>query len=197
MSEVQVLRAEPSDAAAVADLIALAFHPLRAAKWLAPDPAERLRMLAGQFAILVEHASVHGTVCRTSDGDGVAVWFDRTRQVPEPPDYQSRLAAVCGGAVARFTLLDELFETRHPAGPHHHLAFLAVTPAAQGRGLGTALLEHHHAHLDAHGVPAYLEASSERNRALYARHGYQHDEPFRLPDETPFWPMWREPRAGP
>ena len=42
-------------------------------------------------------------------------------------------------------------------------------------------------------MPAYLEASSPRSRDLYAQHGYLAGEPFRVPDGTPFWPMWREP----
>ena len=57
-------------------------------------------------------------------------------------------------------------------------------------------MRHHHAWLDANGMPAYLEASSPRSRDLYAKHGYLAGEPFRVPDGTPFWPMWREPVAA-
>lgn len=44
------------------------------------------------------------------------------------------------------------------------------------------------------GIPAYLEASTPRNAALYARHGYlpQPNAPFYLPgDGPPMIPMWR------
>jgi ribosomal protein S18 acetylase RimI-like enzyme len=191
--------AEPVDpageAVAMAGLIADAFQSLPPAAWLVPDPASRARLLAGQFAILAEHALAHGLVHRTADGDGVAVWFPREEPGPEPADYERRLAAACGEATPRFLVLDAVMEENHPTDPHHHLAFLAVRPGRQGRGLGTALLRHHHATLDACGIPAYLEASSERNVALYRRHGYRAAEPFRLPDGTPFWPMWREPRG--
>lgn len=190
-----ISRVGAAAAGAVADLVAEAFHPLPAAAWLVPDPAERARLMAGQFAILVAHATEYGSVHRTEDRHGVAVWFHRTEPAPEPPDYPARLAAACGAATPRFEALDELLEKHHPAEPHHHLALLAVRPTHQGRGLGTALLAHHHAYLDAHGIPAYLEASSEQSRRLYARHGYRVGEPFRLPDGTPFWPMWREPNG--
>lgn len=197
MSAAPVVPAGPADVAAAAELIAEAFHPLPAAAWLVPDPSVRSSMLAGQFAILVAHALRYGSVHWTGDRRGVAVWFDRTGPAPEPPDYERRLAAACGDATPRFQTLDELLDKHHPADPgHHHLAFLAVTPAAQGGGLGSALLRHHQAHLDAHGIPAYLEASSERGRDLYAGHGYRSGEPFRLPDGTPFWPMWRPPRRS-
>jgi GNAT superfamily N-acetyltransferase len=61
---------------------------------------------------------------------------------------------------------DEELARRHPAGlPHHHLAILAVRPDQQGQGIGTRLLDAHHAILDAKGIVAYLEASDERNLA--------------------------------
>jgi hypothetical protein len=43
-------------------------------------------------------------------------------------------------------------------------------------------------------VPAYLEASTPRNRALYERHGFTVTEEFVLgKGSPPLWRMWREP----
>jgi hypothetical protein len=43
-------------------------------------------------------------------------------------------------------------------------------------------------------VPAYLEATSERNRDLYRRHGFVDREVLELPDDCPpLYPMWRDP----
>lgn len=47
---------------------------------------------------------------------------------------------------------------------------------------------------DRDGVPAYLEASSERNKALYLRHGFEVVGEIKLPDGPRMWPMWRSPR---
>ncbi len=195
MSAPRIVQADNGDAAAIADLVAQAFYSLAPAKWLVPDPAVRQRLLAGQFAILAEHALRHGTVYWAGDREGVAVWFPRVEPIPEPPDYERRLSAACGKATPRFELLDALLEDNHPAEPHHHLAFLAVRPERQGDGLGTALLKRHHEVLDGAGLPAYLEASSTRNRHLYARHGYQEWEALQLPDGASFWQMWRPPRT--
>ncbi|WP_216870743.1 hypothetical protein [Modestobacter excelsi] len=47
---------------------------------------------------------------------------------------------------------------------------------------------------DRTGTPAHLEASGERNRALYARHGFVQREPVSLPAGGPtVFPRWREP----
>ena len=48
---------------------------------------------------------------------------------------------------------------------------------------------------DADGLPAYHEATSPRNRALYERHGYVNQGELVLPDGGPtLWRMWRDPR---
>ena len=48
---------------------------------------------------------------------------------------------------------------------------------------------------DAERMPAYLESSSARSRALYERHGFEVTEEFSFgPDAPPLWRMWRDPR---
>lgn len=189
---VSIVRADMTEASQIAELIAVAFHSLDVARWLVPDPDRRAEVLPADFRIFVEHALAHGEVHTITDRSAVAVWFPREGPLPEPTAYQHRVAAACGEATERFLYLDELFDKHHPQDPHHHLAFLAVRPIRQRRGLGSALLRHHHARLDDRGIAAYLEATSPDSRDLYARHGYhQMGEPFRLPDQTPMWPMWR------
>lgn len=194
-----ICRAVATDADWISNLIGEAFHPLDVAHWLVPDPQRRAQILPANFRIHIQHALMVGQVHATADRVAVAVWLPRDddRPLPEPLNYQQRLAAACGEATERFRQLDELFDRHHPAEPHHHLAFLAVKPGRQRQGLGSALLRHHHAHLDATGVGAYLDASSAESRNLYLRHGYQvRPAPFHLPDGTPMWPMWRPPAAN-
>ena len=197
MTPPTIGRLGPSDARWVAARIAEAFLVLDATRWLVSDDAKREAVMTDNFEIIVGHALRHGLVFGTEDQAGVAVWLPSVGEpLPPPEDYDARLEAACGEWTPRFVHLDELFAANHPHQDHHHLALLAVRPDQQGQGVGSALLRHHHAWLDANGVPAYLEASSEISRNLYARHGYRVSEPFRLPDGTAFWPMWREPAAG-
>jgi ribosomal protein S18 acetylase RimI-like enzyme len=185
-----------SDVDALARSIARAFGPLPVSQWLVPDDEEaRIDAMAGQFRLLVAHAIDHGDVYVAGAGDGVAVWFP-PGPMPDIPDYDERLAAVCGPHTARFVELDEQIHKAHPTDPDHaYLAFLAVEASSRNRGIGSALLEAHHRRLDADSTPAYLDASGLPSRALYLRHGYtDYAEPYGPDGVTAFYPMWRESR---
>lgn len=81
----------------------------------------------------------------------------------------------------------------HPEIPHAHLVFLGVSPSAQGQGVGSAILKKTLAPLDERGVTAYLECTTPRNAALYARHGFEVTGEFEFPG-LHMWTMTREPR---
>jgi len=185
---------EATDAAA---LIATAFSSLSVSEWVVPDAPSRVGVLAEVFEILVGHALDHGEIHLVSGAGvaiGAAVWFHADTPVPPPPDYDARLRAAAGELTPRFAQLDDLFEANHPDAPHHYLAFLAVRPAEQNAGIGETLLRHHHSHLDAIGMPGYLEASTLGSRRLYLRHGYHpHGRDFAVPNGALFYPLWRPP----
>jgi ribosomal protein S18 acetylase RimI-like enzyme len=200
VTDANIRLATEGELAEVGALIGLSFDQLVQCASLVPRPADRLRVMSDYFAMLTEHAFRHGRVDVIANGRGLeaaAVWFDRTGDMPEPPGYERRLAALAGPHVHNFQALDEVFDANHPTDPHWHLAFLAVHPDHQDRGLGSALMERTHAELDAVGIPQYLEATNEQNIRLYRRHGYTQMDPFdiRLPDGTPFYRMWR-PAGG-
>ncbi|WP_229074596.1 GNAT family N-acetyltransferase [Actinoplanes sp. DH11] len=197
MSDLVIRQARQDEIPAVGAMVSNAFDDLAANHYLVPVPAEREKVMAGFFALESETAFKQGRIDVVDHPDGgyaaAAVWFDRVTDLPEAEAYMDRLGAIAGEHLERFGALGELFEKNHPQDPHWHLAFLAVRPSEQGRGLGGALMEHVHAELDADGVPAYLEATNENNVRLYRRHGYQPMDPFQiyLPDGTAFYRMWR------
>jgi len=86
-------------------------------------------------------------------------------------------------------------ERKHPRQPPHwYLEVLGAIPARQGRGLGSVLLRAVLERCDRDRSGAYLESSSERNRALYERHGFDVVEVFEMPGGgPPIRRMWRDP----
>ena len=106
------------------------------------------------------------------------------------------MAGVFKGHLPRVLKALMALEGRHPREPHYYLAFIGVEPEWQGRGLGGAVLAPVLERCDAEGMPAFLEASTPRNRALYERHRFTVTEEFTLGrGAPPQWRMWREPRA--
>lgn len=82
----------------------------------------------------------------------------------------------------------------HPHEPHAHLVFLGVAPEAQGLGVGSAILKQTLAPLDAARTLAFLETTTERNVALYQRHGFEVTGEFELPG-LHMWAMVRAPQS--
>ena len=81
----------------------------------------------------------------------------------------------------------------HPTEPHFYLQFVGAHHAARGRGVGSTLLERVLAVCDTEGVPAYLEATTPRSAALYARHGFEATTAITLADGVELVPMLRSP----
>jgi GNAT superfamily N-acetyltransferase len=84
----------------------------------------------------------------------------------------------------------------HPHGSYYYLQFLGVAPGRQGQGIGAALMAPVLKRCDREGMRAYLDATSERSKTLYERHGFEAEAAFALPGGPPLWPMWRWPALG-
>jgi ribosomal protein S18 acetylase RimI-like enzyme len=101
-----------------------------------------------------------------------------------------------GIRLPRARRLQNLFEANHPEEPHYYIRYLGVATQFQGQGLGSALLRPTLDRCDSEGVPAYLEASTERSAALYQRLGFIHLGELRVLNGPRCWPMRRPPVAA-
>jgi ribosomal protein S18 acetylase RimI-like enzyme len=142
----------------------------------------------------------HGRIERPPSGGAAAVWMPFEWVRPDPLiDVLLdgfRLMPITGPFRAhRLIALRRSMDHHHPRGrPHAYLWFLGVAPAAQGHGVGSALLRSALARFDAEGMPTFLETNTDRNLALYRRHGYEVTGEHRAMRGAPImWSMWREP----
>lgn len=197
MSDVRL--AETSDAAAVGRVLAGAFSDDPVFTWLFPEPDERTPKLDAFFAFLATETLVPLGATYLAGGDACAAW---TPPDPEPwsdevgARFATTVLPVCSSDdLARMQVLDETMSAAHPRDSHWYLGVIGTMPPARGRGLGSRLLTHTLARVDAAALPAYLEATSERNAALYARFGFVRTGEIAVPDGPTLIAMWREPGA--
>ena len=99
---------------------------------------------------------------------------------------------ISGPAPLRRSLRDEAaIRDARVAHPHLYLWVLGVEPAAQGRGVGRALIEDAIGRGEAQGVPTYLETSTEQNASMYHRFGFQRVGEIDLPSGVRMWQLER------
>jgi ribosomal protein S18 acetylase RimI-like enzyme len=199
MTPVDVRRATTADAPALARTLAKAFADDPVSAWFYPRAANREQRLrvAYERLFLRRIALPHDASFSVDDHAGVAVWLppgkahlgllDQLRLIPA-------MVATAGRDLRRSLRGMAAFDAVHPHEPHWYLWLMGVDPERQGEGLGSRLLAEVLDRCDTERMPAYLEASTERNRALYLRHGFEDAGDLHLPDGGPrLWRMWREP----
>jgi GNAT superfamily N-acetyltransferase len=193
-----IRRAHATDRTAVAATVAAGFFDDPVTQWLLPDVEHRRQVILPVFEVYIAAYLPHGETYLTADGNGAAVWLPPGAQLLDTEQEQAfvdALAALTGAGVDRLLQLEEIFAGHHPTEPLYYCQFLSTVPAFQGRGIGSALLRDMLQRADADHLPAYHEATSPRNRALYERHGYVNLGELVLPDGGPtLWRMWRDPR---
>ena len=180
-------------------MLARAFDDDPVARWACPRDALRPRMLERFHAARDRQMLRAGEIWMSAGGESAAVWAAPERWRSSPADDLRFTRAMLHPRLLRRTPLVGygLFgvERRHPARPPHwYLATLGTEPAAQGRGLGSAVLAPVLEECDRDGVGAYLESSKERNVDYYARFGFRVTEEVRLPRGPRVWLMWRDAR---
>jgi ribosomal protein S18 acetylase RimI-like enzyme len=196
---MDVRRATDGDRKQVATTLARAFADDPVVAWLA-TPTRYARAGTRAFdAMLKTSYMPKAEVYSAGDGQAVVIWVPPDKWKAPATDALRLLPAyraMSGHRLPRVLKLVTAMESRHGKieEPHWYIPFIGTDPAAQGKGLGSALLTHVLAKADDEGRPAYLEATCPRNQLLYHRHGFEPIDELRVGDCPPLTLMWRKAR---
>jgi GNAT superfamily N-acetyltransferase len=192
-----VRRADETELHALATTLASAFDDDPLTMWLFPNGAARRRKLPAFFRSLLRASLPLGEVYTTADGGAVAIW--------NPPGtfpmgwYTDAKLGLTTVRLIRLRILQcarglLYVQGHHPKTPHWYLQMLGTEPAAQGHGMGSAVMAPILERCDRTGERIYLESSKESNIPFYARHGFEVTEDVQVPRGPTLWAMWRESR---
>ncbi len=172
-------RATLDDATRISHLLAAAFSRDPIFNWLTRLNGRAAALNRFFHWVMRERAIPLGETWMTTDGYAAAAWIaPHAEAKPENLREELRLLSVLLSltGVSRFArgaAMAKAMEHAHPPEPYFYLAFVGVAPRFQGTGLGTALLEHTLARVDAARMPAFLENSNPRNVKLYESLGFR------------------------
>jgi ribosomal protein S18 acetylase RimI-like enzyme len=174
--------------------LTMAFADDAVTRWVLRDPLLYLTYWPPLVKAFGGAAFAGGTADSIDDSSGIALWL-----APGVAGDDEAMGALAAEAIPEaeqeevFAFMGQMAEF-HPPEPHWYLPLIGVDVTKQGRGYGSALLVHALARCDEDHLPAYLEASSPRNKALYERHGFEVTGVIQAGASPPMWPMLRPAR---
>lgn len=196
MQSLPVRSAAPEEAAGAIATLVTAFSADPAARWAYPGSEQYLGHFPAFARAFGGKAFAHGSAHVLGESAGVALWLPPGVE----PDEDELLSVLERTTPAQ--IRDDLmavFEQMgryHQKEPHWYLPLLRVDAPFQGRGYGSALMQHALAACDRDGAPAYLESSNPRNIALYRRCGFEILGTIHAGSAPPVTPMLRPARTN-
>ena len=189
---IKTVTADEEEAAI--NVVVQAFSADPAARWLYPDSHQYAVNFPSFVRIFGGKAFEQGSAYSIGGFSGAALWL--------PPDVhpdEEGLAGLIRRSVSEHKLEEVLgvFEqmgSYHPSEPHWYLPLIGVDPAQQGRGYGSALMEHALIRCDRDQRLAYLESSNPKNISLHERHGFELLGTIQVGGSPPICPMLRKPQ---
>jgi ribosomal protein S18 acetylase RimI-like enzyme len=183
-----------TDEASVVDVITLGFGADPMARWSFPDPRTYLTYFPAVVRAFGGRAFDEGSAYCVEGYAGAALWLPPGAE----PDTESLDELIEAHAPAHIRadangVFDQM-AVFHPTEPHWYLPLIAVDPARQGQGHGSALLSETLVYCDRDGLLAYLESSNPRNIPLYQRHGFEVMGTIQVGSSPTLTPMSRKPR---
>jgi RimJ/RimL family protein N-acetyltransferase len=188
-----------ADVRPVARTLAQAFYDDPHFRWFVRDDSKRMPALERGFTTFISRIWLRENEGYTHERlIGAAIWMPPGTWHMSPLAQLLLLPAIVRDLRAgtpRLLKALTFIEKKHPREHEHwYLPIIGITPPWQGRGYGAALLGTMLERCDSDRIPAYLEASSARSRALYERSGFETVEECRYAEKgPPLWRMWREP----
>ncbi|MEO6198189.1 MAG: GNAT family N-acetyltransferase [Dehalococcoidia bacterium] len=177
MPGAKLVELDPGDIPAVARLLGLAYrdNPLTIAL-LGDDSETRLRV--GERIHAIRIAAMEAPIVVRVGNEIVGVYgLEPPGSAPMSPEQQRQMLAALSdagsGVLARAQEMLGRFAKYAPTEGHWKLGPVAVAPHLHGSSIGSRMVEHFCARIDALGSLSCLDTDQVRNVRLYERYGFE------------------------
>ncbi len=185
--------AATSDQAPAIDVIVRAFSTDPVVRWIWPDLQPYVTHFPSFVQVFGGKAFTQGSAYSVDGYAGAALWL--------PPDThpdEEELINLLQRTVAEqrqkdlFMVLEEM-DRYHPSEPYWYLPLIGVDLSPQGKGYGSALMQHALIQCDRDQMLAYLESTSVKSIPFYQRQGFELLGTIQVGTSPPLFPMLRKP----
>ena len=193
---VTVAQASPDRLGAVASVLGRAFVTEPMMRWPLGDHGDVEQRFVQCFEYFLESLVELGVVWEAGTAMGASVWIpsDQRDAWREAQTREPRVHALTEDGGRRYDTFWEWIESKIPDEPLWHLDSIGVEPSAQGRGIGSALVESGLTRARAAHAGVFLETGTPRNVPYYERFGFHVVEDPYAPDGGPrIWFMRWDP----
>ncbi len=190
-----IVRVAPADAEAAVGIITSAFSRDPVNRWIYPRAVDYFTNFPEFVWAFSGRSFTSGTAFCTPDGTGAALWLPPGEE-PDEGAIMSHVERTTSAEVKKDLMpVLEMMGEMHPLEPHWYLPMIGVDTYSQGRGAGSALMNHAVSMIDEAGMPAYLESTNSRNIPLYQRFGFTVTGIIEHGACPPIYPMYRAARG--
>jgi ribosomal protein S18 acetylase RimI-like enzyme len=193
MSSAPIISAiDSGDASKAYATLTAAFISDPLLRWVFPSADKYIEAFPKLLDAFGRPGLERGTVFSDSEFHAVSIWLPPGVEVDEERVGATLEAIVSADRLGPFVAVLDAMGKYHPHDePLWFLPAIGVDPAGQGKGMGSALMQHALKLCDQQGTRAYLESSNPKNLTYYQRHGFEIMGCIEMPGAPKVYPMIR------
>jgi ribosomal protein S18 acetylase RimI-like enzyme len=195
----KIVRLQRSQFDQVSEVVGNAFMNDPVINYVTSGSNQKLGMLRTFCSAVIRYCQPYDHTYTTQNGQGVAAWIPpgnpstNVLRLMQSGMYKLPFQLGIQGTWRFWQLLEiDHYRQQDMTEPHWYLMLLGVSPTAQGKGIGSSLLQPVLEQADRDRLPCYLETSTESAVRFYQKHGFQILRTGKINSNAPqFWTMKR------
>ena len=161
----------------VVDILSSSFDDNQSINYIVKQDSKRKERIRNLMAYCFEICLVKGQIFISDDENACAMILHPEREIGVFKelilDLKFAVNSVGIFRAGKVLKREKLLKQNHPSVPYYYLWFVGVRPTAQGKGVGTKLMDEVIQKFAGEPRPFYLETSAVKNISWYKKYGFE------------------------